>query len=194
MAYKKRGQDGVSVSAWWQSKHPVLRFVALLFVYMIVWKVFFSTDLAQRTVFQPHLRLYARVCAQVLRWLGEPAMAADTIVSSPRFSVTIAEDCDAIQPIGLFVSAVLASPVGWRRRIAGLLVGPPLLTVVNVVRIVILFYIGIHFPRLFEVMHRDVSQGLFILVVLVTWVIWALWAVRRQRPLGGPPRAIPVAA
>jgi hypothetical protein len=47
---------------------------------------------------------------------------------------------------------------------------------------VTLFYTRIHFPKLFEVMHVEVWQGLFICLSLVLWIAWALWATR-------PPKA-----
>jgi len=116
-----------------------------------------------------------------LRVLGEDARVLGAVVTSSRFSVSIVEGCDAIQPVGLFVAAVLASPVAWMPKFPGLLVGAAFLTVMNLVRIVSLFYIGIYFPKAFDMMHRDVSQGLFIVLVVLTWVLWALWAVRRTK-------------
>ncbi len=53
------------------------------------------------------------------------------------------------------------------------------LLLLNLVRIVSLFYIQIHFPRAFEVMHIEVWQVLFIFLAIALWALWAWWAVRR---------------
>jgi exosortase/archaeosortase family protein len=177
---------------WWQSKHPVFRFVGMLILLLAVWEAFFWTKWAQANLFEPHLRFYAQLCGATLRILGEDASVVDASVFSPRFSVVIVEGCDAIQPVGLFAAAVLASPVKWRFKLIGLPVGALFLMFMNLVRIVILFYVGIHWPDAFEMAHRDISQGLFIVLVVLTWVLWALWAVRKHRQEFIPDGAIPV--
>ena len=49
---------------------------------------------------------------------------------------------------------------------------------INLVRIVSLFYIRIHFPAAFEIMHVEVWQALFIFLALLCWIVWAVWAKR----------------
>ena len=53
------------------------------------------------------------------------------------------------------------------------------LMLLNLARIVSLFYIQIHFPRAFEVMHIEVWQALFIFLAIALWAWWACWAVGR---------------
>jgi exosortase/archaeosortase family protein len=167
---------------WWKSKHPVFRFVTLLVLLLVAWEWFFSTEWAQRVLFEPHLRLYARLCGFALRLLGEDALVTGAIVTTSRFAVSIVKGCDAIQPVGLFIAAVWASPVSWRWKLPGMFLGALMLMFMNLTRIVILYYVGVHIDiETFEWAHRDVSQVLFVLLVVVTWVLWALWAVRRTR-------------
>lgn len=173
-----------SKAGWFRSRNPVFRFVSALIVLVAAWEVFFSTDFAQRYLFEPHLRIYARLCGAVLSGLGEVVEVDDDKVRTDRFSVTIAKGCDAVEPTGLFIAGVIASPIAWRLKVPGILLGTLLLIVSNVIRIVILFYVGIHYPKAFDMMHRDVSQNGFILLVVLTWVTWALWALgafRRRR-------------
>lgn len=167
---------------WWNAKHPVFRFVAVLVLLLVAWEWFFSTSFAQARLFEPHLRLYARLCGFTLRLLGEDATVTGTIVTTSRFAVSIVKGCDAIQPVGLFIAAVLASPVAWRFKLPGIILGTLFLMFMNLTRIVILYYVGVHYSiETFEMAHRDISQGLFVVLVVLSWVLWALWAVRRSR-------------
>lgn len=144
-----------------------------------------ATSTAKNTVFPAYLRLNATACATILAWLGEEATASDTNVSSPQFTMRIARGCDAIEPSALFISAVVALPVAIWTRLLGIAAGTLVLMIVNLVRVVTLFFIGTRFPGAFDLMHFDVWQAVFIFLAVVLWVIWAIWAVGRDRKKAG---------
>ena len=159
-------------------KAPVFRFVGLFALLMGVFYAATFLPVLNKRFFPYYLRLNARASAAILNLFGEGAAAEGTSVVSPRYSVNIRHGCDAIEPTALLVAAVLAFPAPWRRKGWGILLGTAVLAVINLVRIVTLFYVGIHFPRAFDAMHLDVWQPVFILLSLALWVAWALWAIR----------------
>ena len=61
-----------------------------------------------------------------------------------------------------------------------MLVGTVLLLSMNLVRIITLYYAGIHFPNAFETLHVEVWQAVFIFVPIVLWVIWERFVARRS--------------
>lgn len=126
-----------------------------------------------------YLRGWAHASAFTLRLFGENASVHGSAISSPRFQVNIKQGCDALQPTILFVSAVLASPVGFMSKLPGLLAGFSFLMFLNLTRVISLFYIGIYWNSAFETMHHDVWQALFIIFSIAAWAIWAVWAVKR---------------
>ncbi|MFH0981594.1 MAG: exosortase H [Planctomycetota bacterium] len=132
--------------------------------------------------FTRYLGFYARISGVVLAAFGYDISVTGQNISSPEYSVRIVRGCDAIEATAIFVAAVLASPVPPRPKIPGILAGILLLGVTNLIRIASLFYIGIHFPRLFDTMHADVWQTVFILLAVCFWLIWATWARRRTAP------------
>jgi exosortase H (IPTLxxWG-CTERM-specific) len=124
-------------------------------------------------------RVNARASAAILNVFGENASALDTTINSPRpYSVNIAHGCDAIEPAALFAAAVLAFPVAFRRKLIGLFIGVGTILVLNLVRIVSLYYTGVFWSSAFETMHIDVWQPAFVLLSLFFWVVWALWATK----------------
>jgi hypothetical protein len=50
------------------------------------------------------------------------------------------------------------------------------------IRLISLFFTGIYYPRIFEIMHVDVWQAAFVFLALSFWLIWAWWATRRPAP------------
>ncbi|MHC5004765.1 MAG: exosortase H [Planctomycetota bacterium] len=134
----------------------------------------------QQDVFPAYLRWNAAVSARLLAWAGEGATANDTVVLSQRYALEIKRGCDAIEPAALLAAAIIAFPAAWRRRAIGLAIGIPALLGLNFVRIISLYYTGIHAPDAFEVVHVEVWQPLFIAAALLLWVGWAIWATRRR--------------
>jgi exosortase/archaeosortase family protein len=168
-------------------KRPIFQFVA---VFVLLMGAFYASTFipAMEKDYLPRLqRANAIVSTGILNLFGEDATSRETNINSLRYSISVAHGCDAIEPIALFVAAVLAFPTRWTPKLPGLLIGTLILAVMNLVRIVSLFYTGIHWPTAFETMHVDVWQPAFIVLSLFFWVLWALWATR-------PPVALPDAA
>lgn len=159
----------------------VLRFVLWLTGLMIAFNAVFYLWLAESRFLQVYLAWNARASALLLRVFGESATATGTNVSSPRFGLEVKDGCDALQPMAFFIFAMLASPVPvrLRSRLVPILMGTLALLLLNLVRILTLFYTGIYFPKAFEPLHIDVWQSLFIFLPLTFWLVWALRAMRR---------------
>ncbi|MCH8146749.1 MAG: exosortase H [Planctomycetes bacterium] len=160
-------------------KRPIFRFVVMLLLILGFFELLLLTDLVKKKASPPYLEFHAWMSGTVLSWLGEDAHVSGSVVHSNRFSVNIKKGCDALQPCALFIAAVLASPVVFKPKIPGLVLGLLFLMLMNLVRVVSLFYVGIYFDQsVFDIMHHDVWQATFIFLAIVAWAIWALWAVK----------------
>lgn len=162
----------------WTGKGPIFKFVALFVLLLGSFYALSFVPVLNRNVLPKLQVLNARASAAVMNIWGEKASVSDTTIASPRYSVNIAHGCDAIEPAALFVAAVLAFPVALKWKLPGLIVGVGILMLINLIRIISLFYTGVHWPSAFETMHIDVWQPAFVLLALFFWVVWALWATR----------------
>ena len=165
-------------------KKPVLVFVVLFAVFMGAFYGVTHIPYIEQNTLPRYMELNATASTMVLNAFGEGATARGTSVSSKRYSVDIRHGCDALEPSALFLSAVLAFPARLLTKLPGLMLGTLVLAIVNLIRIVSLFYTGIHYPTWFDFMHKEVWQFAFILLSLTFWIVWALWATR-------PPTAVP---
>lgn len=181
--FEKPGEEPVAPNAIRRFSHrnPLLSFLLVFAVLLAVFYVSIAFSRSYNERFLPsYHHLIARVSGGVLAVLGHETTVADTSISSPKFSVQIVRGCDAVEAIALFVCAVLAFPLPFLKKLAGLIVGAPLLLILNLVRIVSLFLVGVYSPRLFALTHLDVWQALFIFFAVLLWIIWLLWATRNQ--------------
>src|SRR5262249_15401905 len=117
-----------------------------------------------RRVTVPVLRGEAAATGLVLRGLGQHPEVKGVTIASSSFAMEVRRGCDAIEPVALVVLAIAASPARWRTKLGGALAATAILAALNLTRLVTLFFVGLHFPRAFNVMHLDVWQALFVLV------------------------------
>ena len=114
----------------------------------------------------------------ILRLLGQDVTVHGKSISSTQAALSIERGCDAIHPSALFLAGVLAFPASLWKKVGGAVAGVAMLLAVNLVRIISLFYVRIHFPAAFEIMHVEVWQALFIFLALLCWIVWVRWAMR----------------
>ena len=61
----------------------------------------------------------------------------------------------------------------WTAKLIGVVGGLIAIQVINLIRIVSLFYIGIFFPNHFDDAHIFIWQSLVIVAGVALWVLWA---------------------
>ena len=159
-------------------KRPVLRFVVLFALFISAFQLACVTPFMKDTVFPSYLRVNARMSAAILGVFEESLTVVGKRISSPRGALVIERGCDAIEPSALFLAGVLAFPAAFAIKLPGMLIGTVCLMVLNLVRIISLFYVQIYYPRAFHTMHVDVWQSLFVFLAIAAWVLWALWATK----------------
>jgi exosortase/archaeosortase family protein len=103
-----------------------------------------------------------------------------------RASLGIAVDCNGVWAFVIFAAAVLAIPSSWRAKAWGLGLGVPLLWIVNLIRIVSLYYVAIHLPSVFEALHLYFWQFLIIGIAFVLLAAWAEYFAALPRPASYP--------
>lgn len=195
--------SGGKARGWLRTKWPVMRFMLIMGVLLGAFFAATSTRAFQQGFFPAYMSLNASWSAAALRLCGEDASSSGAYLRSPRFAVEIRRGCEAIEPTVLFIAAVAAFPVSIAARVVGVLLGLLGLSLLNLLRIVSLFYVGIYWPGAFETMHVEVWQPAFIVFALALWIAWAIWATRpAERPVadvtargtgGGEPRGNSVA-
>ena len=157
-------------------------FLLKFFLLVVVFFLAVAPKPVNDAVVEPFTALVAKAGGMACRLFGEPTTMRGTAITSPRFAVNIRNGCNGLETIFIFAAAVLAFPAPWKRRLAGLAGGIVLIQLFNLVRIVSLFYIGIHFPKLFEDWHTVVWQVLVILFGFVLFLFWASRLALAPRP------------
>jgi exosortase H (IPTLxxWG-CTERM-specific) len=157
-----------------------LRFVGLFFLFAVVFTLLVQMSWIDRLVILPYTKLITSFGAGLLNLLGVTVEAQETLIRQGSFAVSIRRGCDGVVATILLVSACLAYPQPWKRRLSGVFWGYVLIFTLNLVRIVGLFVAGLKGSgQTFSFVHTYVSQFIVIALTMVFWIYW----VGRERTL-----------
>lgn len=160
--------------------HLVFRFGLTFSLVTLLYYVFALVPWVDEELFPAYLRTNAQASSAILNGLGQTCHVENATIRSPQFSITIKRGCDAFEPSWLFCAAVLAFPASWRRRLSGMAIGVAVILALNLIRIVSLYYVGLHLPGFFETIHLEVWPVIFMLVALLLWLNWISWSRRNN--------------
>ncbi len=149
----------------------------------ITWAIYYYPYSATHPIARStrvYLQAYTHATVGILRLFGEDARAVGQSVVGPA-SVRIDRGCDAIQAKALFACALLAFPASWRKKVIGLVLGLGALILLNLLRIVTLYYIHKLWPTWFDFWHFGVWQFAYIGATVAIWLAWATQGVKPRR-------------
>ncbi len=177
-----------SRESWLGSKGPALRFVLFAGGFMFLfYAIFYSSpeeSPAIHEAIQSYLGVYASAAGFLLELLGFRIQVVGPAIFIDGTAVQVARGCDAMEPIALYIAAVIAIGVPLRAKLWGLGLGVPLLMALNLMRIVALSIISVRKKDWFDAAHLTVGQTVFVLCTLALWFVWIFWAMR-----AGPSKA-----
>ncbi len=172
---KKRPKKG--------GRSAILIFIVSFVVIIGLFYAFFSTDFFREHILAHVANANASLSSLILNLMGQGTVADGSTVASSVFSVKVETGCDGIEPIALFATAVLVFPVAFSYKWQGVLVGSVFLAVMNLIRVISLFLVGVYIPSFFDFMHVEVWQVIFIILAIITWLVWMQWVMKKQAAL-----------
>ncbi len=167
---------------WLEMHGRDLKFLVAFAALMAFYYAATTTAPVNDHFFPWYLQRTASVAGSIVNGLGfEGLEVRDKTLYCKRGTITVERGCDAVAPTVLFLSAVIASPAPWLDKLVGLFAGTFILMIVNIVRIITLFWTRVFWTKAFDVMHLDIWQFLFILLAILLWALWASASTKRTK-------------
>jgi len=177
--------------------------VRFFILFVVVLVALFAAELTppvQAAVVLPWTAALTHLSAGLIALFDSHVLAHGKILQSTTngFAVSIEAGCNGVEAAIVLIAAMLAFPAPWKHRVIGIVIGLCAVQVLNVVRVISLFYLGQWNLKVFEWAHLYLWQALIMLDVLIVWLIW-IRAVPRSPGLiasplahaGAPPAAAP---
>ena len=116
----------------------------------------------------------AWVTTGIVSALGLDPVHVGRVVTLPDIGgVEVANGCNGLTTIGLFIGFVVAYPGTWARRAAFIPIGIFAIYVVNVLRVVAMLLALKYWPAAFDPLHGFGLTTIFYVTVFALWVVWA---------------------
>ena len=160
----------------------MLRFLTI-FV-LVLFGLFLAelTPPVQRMIVVPWTGFLASASAFLVRLVDPNVLSYGNVLQDMHSGrgISVEAGCNGVEACIMLAAAVCAYPAALRSRMTGLLVGSAAIQLLNLVRIVSLFYLVQWSVPAFEFAHLYLWQALIMLDVLVVWLVWLRWVTRRQ--------------
>lgn len=109
----------------------------------------------------------------VMTFLGYDVISQDRIVWLKGASgIEVANGCNGLTTVGLFIGFVVAYPGTWIRRLVFIPLGILAIYATNIFRIVVMLFAQLYWPAAFDPLHGFGLTTVFYVAVFGLWVLW----------------------
>jgi len=172
-----------------RNRHPryqVARFSVFAALLVVAFFAVSSSDVYRVRVGVPYLEWTARTSGSLLKLVGVKVVSTHGhLLFAGAGSINVDRGCDASSACALFAALTLAFPAGGVRKFVAAGAGVALLIALNLVRVASLALAQARTPELFEFLHVDFWQAVFVLFAIALWAAWFPYALRGARPDSG---------
>jgi exosortase H (IPTLxxWG-CTERM-specific) len=161
----------------------VARFITLFIVILVALFTIEMLNPVQEHVIVPFTSLLARISAAMILPFDSSVLAYGKVLQfkDTGFAVSIEAGCNGVEATIVLIAAVIAFPASWRARIAAIILGFLAIQVMNLARIISLFYLGNWNMEFFEWIHLYLWPALIMLDVLIVFIIYLRY-ISPERP------------
>jgi exosortase H (IPTLxxWG-CTERM-specific) len=169
----------------------MLRFFVIFSVLLIGLFTLEILQPAEKYVIMPFTYMIADISVWIVQAFDPNVLATGNVIQDTvsGFGVRIERGCNGLEAVIILFSAIFAFPAPMKHKLVGFAIGFIAIQLLNLVRIISLYYLGQWNYTAFEWFHLYLWQALIILDALVVWLIW----LRKlpQPELEGPAQASP---
>jgi exosortase H (IPTLxxWG-CTERM-specific) len=145
-------------------------------------------DPVQAAVIQPFTGWLADISAAIIMPFDDAVTAYGRVIShrETRFAVSIEAGCNGVEAAIVLIAGILAFPASWPRKLVAIALGFLAIQVMNITRIISLFYLGQWNLDLFTWTHLYLWPVLIMLDVLIVFLVYLRYLTRAPRAEATP--------
>ncbi len=166
------------------------RFFVLFIGLMLV---LFFIDLqvpVQKHAIVPFTGFLAKISSFIAAFFDPGTISYERVLQSPKgIAVRIDNGCNGIEACIVLISAMVAFPSTLKQKLVGIAIGLLAVQVVNILRIVCLFFLAQWNMEVFQFFHVYLWPSLIMLDVLVVFLLWMRYC-QKDMPESRPEPAV----
>jgi exosortase H (IPTLxxWG-CTERM-specific) len=158
-------------------KTPVIKSLVRLYASfgaaILFFVIAFQFDFVHNNVVVPFTGFVANCSGLLMNIFGAGSTVDGYTLSTDKYSINVVDGCNGIYATAILISGVIAYPASLRHKFYGIAFGFTAVFLVNLIRVISLFYMGLHFPDVFQEVHVYVWQPVIILWAIIVWNFWS---------------------
>lgn len=157
------------------------RFVTIFLLVLISLFILEMQTSVQQALIEPFTAILAKISAALVLPFDPSVLAYGKILQfgDSGFAVSIEAGCNGVEASIVLVAAILAFPAPWRARLAAITLGFLAVQLLNILRIISLFYLGNWNLDFFSWVHLYLWPALIMLDVLIVFVVYLRYLSRK---------------
>ncbi|WP_094228190.1 archaeosortase B [Methanolobus psychrotolerans] len=116
--------------------------------------------------------LTANTLSVLLSILGVESSSYGQSVYMNGFSMMVIDECTGMYELLVYAGCVLAYPTKLRNKLLGIILGLPAMLIINMLRLVLLSFVGMIYPAFFSYVHYYLWQVTFIFLIVLLMLMW----------------------
>ena len=158
-------------------------------VFSVLLVALFSLEMwnpVQAALVVPFTTFLAQACTLILAPFDPNVVAYGKVLQfrDSGFAVSIEAGCNGVEATIVLIAAVVAFPAAWKQRLVAIAAGFVAIQVLNLVRIISLFYLGDWNLAVFSWVHLYLWPALIMLDVLIVFILYLRYLSRQQPEAG----------
>jgi exosortase H (IPTLxxWG-CTERM-specific) len=170
------------------AKGFMLRFFIIFSVLLIGLFTLELLQPAEKYIILPFTSMIADISVWIVQGFDDNVIATGNVLRDKvsGFGVRIERGCNGLEAVIILFAAIFAFPAPFKNKLIGFVAGFFAIQLLNLVRIISLYYLGQWNYTAFEWFHLYLWQALIILDALVVWLIWLRTLPGSRRPPDDP--------
>jgi exosortase H (IPTLxxWG-CTERM-specific) len=157
-----------------------LRFIILFVLFILAGNFSLAIPFVDARLIEPWTQANASAAAGLTRLFGMDTDATGMLLTAGAARLSVKKGCNGVEAVIILASAILAFPAPWSRRLLGLLLGAAAVFGFNILRLVNLLVVAVHFPERLELFHIFIWQTLIILIAFGLFILWGTRFARKS--------------
>ncbi|MEZ5502157.1 MAG: exosortase H [Halioglobus sp.] len=154
-------------------------------IFLLVLVVLFTVEMlvpVQQHVIVPFTSMLAHLSAAMILPFDSSVVAYGKVLQfkDTGFAVSIEAGCNGVEATIVLIAAVVAFPASWRARLTAICLGFLAIQVMNLARIISLFYLGNWNMEFFTWIHLYLWPVLIMLDVLIVFIVYLRYLSRHE--------------
>ena len=154
-------------------------------IFIVILAALFTIEMlvpVQEHVIVPFTSLLARISAAMILPFDNSVIAYGKVLQfkDTGFAVSIEAGCNGVEATIVLIAAVIAFPASWRARMVAIGLGFLAIQVMNIARIISLFYLGNWNMEFFTWIHLYLWPALIMLDVLIVFIVYLRYLSSKQ--------------